>query len=312
MRVTRSPWWIAAQIAIAALVVWFAWRALAPDWPAVTDAFRTVSFRPGPLALSCIGVLASYAVLIETWRRVVASWGSHLTPGTAARIWFISNLGRYLPGKVWQITAMGAMAHEAGVSPAAAVGSSLLIAVVNIVAGCAVVLFTVPDALPLGRMGASVLGAALVGTAFAPRFVPSLATWVGSKFGRAVSWPVMPHSTIVIAYTGCVIAWLLYGFAFHELSVATLGSAGGAPRYSIAVFVASYMAGYLFLPAPGGIGIREVALGKLLAQFSMATVAAAALLVVVSRVWLTILELVPGLVLLAFGSKRPSTPETRA
>jgi uncharacterized membrane protein YbhN (UPF0104 family) len=306
VRVSRSPWWIAAQIAVAALVVWFAWRALAPDWPAVVEAFRSVSFKPIPLAVSCLGVLLSYAVLIETWRRVVTAWGSQLSLGVAARIWFISNLGRYLPGKVWAITAMGTMAHRAGVSPAAAVGSSLLIAVINVVAAFAVVLLTVPDALPIGRAGAMILGVALVATALAPRFIPALAGWIGARFGRTINWPPLPHSTIVVAYAGCALAWVMYGLSFHALSIATFGAAGGAPRYSIAVFVASYIAGYLVLPAPGGIGVREAWLGALLKQFGMAAVAGAALLVLVSRVWLTILELLPGLLLLALDTKRPA------
>ena len=51
-------------------------------------------------------------VLIETWRRVVMAWGGASRSARAARIWFVSNLGTYVPGKVWQITAMGAMAQR--------------------------------------------------------------------------------------------------------------------------------------------------------------------------------------------------------
>ena len=50
----------------------------------------------------------------------------------------MSNLGRYVPGKVWQIGAMGVMAERSGVSPVAAVGSSLVIAIVNVIAGIAI------------------------------------------------------------------------------------------------------------------------------------------------------------------------------
>ena len=43
---------------------------------------------------------------------------------SAARIWTVSNLGKYLPGKVWAIAGMALMARQAGVSPAAATGSA--------------------------------------------------------------------------------------------------------------------------------------------------------------------------------------------
>ena len=64
----------------------------------------------------------SYVVLIETWRQIVLAWGGRSRWPAAARIWFISNLGRYIPGKVWQIGAMGVLAQDAGVSSVAAVG----------------------------------------------------------------------------------------------------------------------------------------------------------------------------------------------
>src|SRR5262245_9558698 len=54
------------------------------------------------MGASAACVFASYAILIWTWQRTVRAWGERLGFGDAARIWFISNLGRYIPGKVWQ------------------------------------------------------------------------------------------------------------------------------------------------------------------------------------------------------------------
>src|SRR6185437_3460650 len=83
--------------------------------------------------------LATYAILVETWRRMLFAWRSVLGFWSAARIWAISNLGRYIPGKVWQIGAMGVMAQRRGVSAIAATGSAILNTLVNIVAGFVVV-----------------------------------------------------------------------------------------------------------------------------------------------------------------------------
>src|SRR4029079_11729625 len=75
----------------------------------------------------------------------------------AARIWFVSNLGKYVPGKVWQIAAMGALAQRNGVSATAAIGSSLLVNLVSVLAGFAVIAVTAA-----GRVGA-VVGAQMTG-----------------------------------------------------------------------------------------------------------------------------------------------------
>jgi uncharacterized membrane protein YbhN (UPF0104 family) len=86
--------------------------------------------------------------------------------------------------------------------------------------------------------------------------------------------------------------------AFRELAAGVLGSAPGALSLYVAVFTSSYLLGFLALFAPGGVGVREVAMATALARAGV-DVASAAILVVTSRLWLTVLEVVPALVFLA-------------
>jgi uncharacterized membrane protein YbhN (UPF0104 family) len=79
-------------------------------------------------------------------------------------------------------------------------------------------------------------------------------------------------------------------------------------RY-LAVFTGSYLAGYLALFAPGGIGVREVVLVTAMVQYGLATTAQAEVIAFASRLWLTVLEIVPGLVFLP-GAATRSTPPT--
>jgi hypothetical protein len=289
--------WRVAQVLVAAAAIWFAWLKLVPLWPSIVDAFGRVHLRPGPLCLSCALVLASYCVLIETWRRIVNAWGSAIAFGDGARVWLVSNLAKWIPAM--QIAAMGGLARQAGASPFAAIGASLLIQIVNLLAGIAVILLMASDAVPFPRYVVVALGALAVGVVVFPQFLPRLARWAGARFGREVSWPAIPYRTILLAYAGCALAWVLYGIAFQLLVSATLPDASGATRLYIAVFTASYMAGYIALLVPGGLGIREGVLIALMSKYGMATVASATVISVIARVWLSVIELAPGLVLLA-------------
>jgi glycosyltransferase 2 family protein len=298
----------ALQLLLAAAVLWFAARELAPHWDELRASADAMRLRPARLLGSGLLVLASYAVLIETWRRTVLRWGHQLAAGTAARIWLVSNLGRYLPGKIWQITAMGTMAREAGVPATAAVGSSLLIAVVNVLAGGAVVLATafdaglIPPAVALGGAG---LCAAL---ALLPPLLPRLAGVLGRWRGREVVWPALRLADLMLVFAGCAAAWALYGIAFEWLALGTQPDASGATRYYIASFTVSYLAGFLALVAPGGVGVREVGLLTVLPALGLTSTAGAALLALTSRLWLTLFELLPGLVLLLVPGAAPSRP----
>jgi len=117
--------------------------------------------------------------------------------------------------------------------------------------------------------------------------------------GREIAEPRIPARAILTALVGCTFAWALYGVAFRLLAVALFGHASGTASSYIAVFTLSYLIGYLFLISPGGLGAREIALTSLLPAAGLESGAAAMLLVVVSRLWLTVLEATPGLLLLA-------------
>ncbi|MBM4193259.1 MAG: hypothetical protein FJ202_02620 [Gemmatimonadetes bacterium] len=305
---SRSTCWRVAQVAFAAAATIGIVLVVAGQWGELTSAAQGVRVAWGRVAFSAVLVGAAYAVLIATWQRTVAAWGERLSFRDAARIWFVSNLGRYIPGKVWQIAAMGVLAERAGVSPVVAVGSSLVIAVVNIIAGFAVIAAT--GAGNFGALGVTPNAIALVVALSAavllavPWILPPLTRFATRLLGRDVVPGNLPIRAAWEAAVGCCAAWILYGLAFRELHIALLGGPTGDASRSIAAFTASYLAGFLVLPAPGGLGVREGALHQLLPALGLATGGSALLVVLGSRIWLTVLEIVPGVVLLAMGGRR--------
>src|SRR5262249_21171344 len=141
--VRRNKGWIAAQIVFTAAVLWYLGTALVRQWRAARGVSLVVELNWALLAASCGVVLLTYAVLIETLRRLIMLWdmsSSRLSFFTMARIWCVSNLGKYVPGKVWGIGVMAAMSRQAGVNPVTAAGASVLNVIVNIATGFLVAL----------------------------------------------------------------------------------------------------------------------------------------------------------------------------
>ena len=308
----KGPVWRIIQAATVVAVLIYVGFRIADQWTELSSIPRNLQLDYALLAASAGAVLLSYGVLIWTWQRTVRAWGEELAFGDAARIWFVSNLGRYVPGKVWQIGAMGVMAQRVGVSPVAAVGSSLVISSVNILAGTAVA--AVSGAGDVGAPAWALPAAVVVATGLvaAPWILPRAATVASALLRRDIRIPRLPHSAVWIAGAGCAVAWLLYGVAFRWLHLALLGHATGNLAGSTSAFTLSYLAGFLFLPAPGGIGVREDVLYRLLGQAGIATGGEAWLVVLGSRLWLTILEVLPGVLFLLVRSRHsavsPSEP----
>ena len=303
---------LVAQWLVAAVVIAFAARELARQWRDVAPALQGLRLDWIRVLGSGILVIATYLILIEAWRATLRVWSETLPFATAARIWFVSNLGKYVPGKVWQIAAMGAMAQRRGVSATAAIGSSLVVNLVSVLAGFAVIAMTAA-----GRVGSvisaqatesaarsaelTVIAIAVAGGAalvLAPVAVPRLAALAGRVSGRGVVIPRVPARAIWVAAGSTLASWVLYGIAFSLFAHGVSQRATGNASSYIAVYTGSYLAGYLALFAPGGVGVREAVLVLAMPRFNLASAADAAVIAITSRLWLTILEILPGLLLL--------------
>ena len=313
MRAPPRRVFLAAQIVAAALVFYFVGRSLVSQWADLRAQPLAAHPRWWIIGVSSALVLAVYALLVQTWRVLLAEAGETLSFWKAAAIWSISNLWRYVPGKVWQIGAMSGLARRENVSATAAASAALLSTVLNIAGGLAIVLVLGWRWLDVIGAGARAVAVVLIviavaGLAVLPFVLRRFGTWVARLSGRDIQVGVPPARTIVVATVGNLVAWVAYGVAFRWFVRGVIGDAPGATWQYVAVYAASYVVGYLILFAPGGIGAREGVMFTLLPSLGLATPKQALLLAGASRVWLTILEIVPGVLFLGYDFARRRSP----
>ena len=308
MDVTRRNLFRIAQWIFAAAVLFFAARSLATQWGSFESRFTRIRFGWEAIGAGTALVLVTYALLIEGWRRVLVAWDSHLPFNDAARIWFLSNLGKYVPGNIWSLTAMGVMARRRGLSALAAAGSSVIMQTVSLATGTAIVMVTSAKLLGQPLLVGLAVVALLVLMLLAPRFLPPLASWVGSLIGRAISPPKIPATSIWTAAVASALSWLFYGVAFQLFVRGLLGHAPGELSSYIAAYTAAYLLGFISPIAPAGLGVRELTLAAFMTQLGLANEADAALVAIAARLWLTVVELVPSGLYIAAGATRKSLP----
>lgn len=261
-------------------------------------------------------VVATYAILIQSWRTLIAGEGSSISFPAAARIWFIANLGRYIPGKVWSIAALNVLAAREGVPGTAAAGAAVLGTLINIGAGFGVIALSGSRLLqgmaPVYRWG-SIVGSVVfvIGVAVLPWLLPPVAAWAAKRFGKSVPAVRLPARNLFASVTINVISWFCYGWAFMLFSNAVVPGVTGTLAQFTGVWTASYTLGYLAFFAPGGIGVRELAMGASMVALGMATAGEAALIAGTSRLWLSLVEVLPGLIALAMSpSSRTFSPSS--
>jgi hypothetical protein len=267
------------------------------------------------ILLAAVTILLTYLVLIETWRRIVVAWGDTLSFVDAAAIWFVSNLVRYLPWNfVFQLGAVAELSRRRRLSPAAATGAAVINVIVNIASGFVIAFvagFSAVDTLSGGHtwIYLALVAVVFVGLMALPTLLPVLVALVKRVTGRDLPLAALPRRAIYISLIGNVVAWVLYGVGYRLLTIGVIGTAAGTVGEYIAVYAAAYVIGYLAIALPAGAGVREGVQVNALPALGMATPKQAAVIAVAARALLTILEIIPGLIFLARGTRlRPQDP----
>jgi len=307
--VARKIWFRAVSAALSVAVVGYVAWALSRNWHAYATQPLDVHPRWGLVLASGAAIVGAYAVLIQTWRIMLVEWGGQLRFWRAAHIWSVTNLYRYVPGWVWQIGAMGVMAQREGVSPVAATGSSILSTIVNITTGFAIALgagSVALDALHPGtsRVALALTVVAVVGLVMLPAAMPRVLALLRRATGREIPDATVPPRVIAYAIVGNLIAWVLYGLALYLLVAGVLGHAAGALSSYVAVYSAAYVLGYIWVFLPAGLGVRDGTMAAALPAFKLMTPPQALVIAVSSRLWTSVLEVVPGVLFLAVDAWR--------
>jgi len=297
------------QVGLTVVVTWFIFDRVGVDL-AVLGALNPGEWRPRPVPFvsSCALLVVGYLWSASLWGRLVRDLGGPRLPvWTAIRVFMVANLGRYVPGKVWQIAGLAYLAKREGVQAGVATGAAILGQGIALLAAVLVGIGALFGANELWReigwlgMVAGVGGAlAIITVVVVPRlFRHVVAFWFritrtdppgeGLGSGNAgLRW--------LILY---VLNWGIYATAFWLLYLSF-----GEWRTFLEVgpaFAAAYVAGYVVIFAPAGAGIREGVLVVLLQPVMAGE--NAFVLAVIARLWTTTVELILA-ALLAVGRRR--------
>ncbi len=257
----------------------------------------------GMLAAASLVWFGSYAQLVQLWASSLPWWdgavrGSpkRLTWFQAVRVFFVSNLARYVPGAIWQFAGLAALAAAAGASPIAASLGVLLQQAVLLATGFALVLSGAPHVLGAWTRDldswSQVVLAVLFTTALivaGPRVLPAVRQLAERIVKRPVPLPTPPPGAFAWYVVRSALGWVAYGIAFWLFGRALYGNEAPHLWLAASAYLTSYLLGLLVVIAPAGLGVRE---GALVLALSPAIGAdRAVVLAAASRIWLVAIEI---------------------
>ncbi len=211
-----------------------------------------------PMGLGFLAMCAAYVVMLLVWLRLSRTLGLEVPAAVAARAWLVSQLGKYVPGKV--VLLLVRLNAYRGHSRRKVSVATLLEYIVSLAAACVLILLAV--ALASQGLPAYVRWAAVVGGvgAFLLLWPPLLERWVNRilrLLGREVLTQFPAYGALLCYVGAYVLVGLLYGLSLYFV-LAALAPVQTANLLILAgIYEAAGVIGIAAVFAPAGMGVRE-------------------------------------------------------
>lgn len=262
-----APWRRIVKVLAVAIVVVFVVIFVVSNWAGVQAGLRRLNVADVLVAL--VAALAGIFASMLSWRALVQGAGSPLTVRASARVFFLAQLGKYVPGSIWPIVAQMELSQRYGVPKARAAFSALTQMLVGIATGIAVAAVALGLSPSAGLdsywwlYGIGFLSVVALAPPVLNLGVRLAARLTGGRLEMAE--PLHWKAVGVASFWGAVM-WLSFGLHLWVMAVRLAPAADGLLPLSTGAYALASVVGILIVVLPAGAGAREGAIVLILAS----------------------------------------------
>ncbi len=290
---TRARLFTAMRIVLALLVVTAVSVAVARNWAEVSQDINKIDGRTFALAAFLVCLPPIFTML--GWRVLLADLGTPLHVAPSGGVFFVGQLGKYLPGAVWSIVAQAEMGARLDIPRR----RSAVVAFTTVAVAAICGLIVGMPAVPLLITGGNASTTGWVALFMVPLLClvlwPRLLNWLIATVLRVLRREPLERQlsgrAVLGASTLFIAAWICSGLHAWVLARATAtGTAYDGSTLALATISGFALASSLAMFSvvlPAGVGVRE---GLLVLMLAPVTSTSAATAVVVLSRFLTVMS----------------------
>ncbi|MFC6898060.1 lysylphosphatidylglycerol synthase domain-containing protein [Nonomuraea dietziae] len=200
-----------------------AW-VVASQWDAVVAGFAMLTWPM--LAGSLVSVVVALLAAMMTWRTLLADLGSPLPLRPAAKVFFVGQLGKYIPGAVWPVLAQMEMGKDLGVPRPRSATAFFLMMPIQLATGLLVTLVT----LGWDRFGWALLFIPVLLVLLEPKVINALIGFGLRRLRREPLERPLSRRGMLTALAWALAGWGAYGVHLFLLT-ADMGLGRAAVRH---------------------------------------------------------------------------------
>jgi hypothetical protein len=261
-RIRASRW---LRPALLLIILGFCSYGLADEWPEIHPALAELHWYS--IVLSIVGAMAGSACMMMAWRSLLTDLGSRLPVGVAARVTFLAQLGKYVPGAVWSFAAHVELGHDYQVPRRRGAASVLVALAVAIGAGLLIAAIALPLASSaLVRQYAWTLAVVpVIAVCLAPPVLHRILNRALRLIRQEPLDEPLSWRALGVALAWSVLGWLVFGVQVWVLLADLAAGSAHALVLAVGAYALAYSLALLLIVFPNGIGAREVILAAALA-----------------------------------------------
>lgn len=261
------------------------------------NQIQNISWRPNFIFLFLSFSIEMFVQIMGVffWTRIIKFLGAGIALKKALKIWFVSSLGRYLPGKAWHLLGMMFLLSKEGIPAEVSITSSIFVQVYSLVPGIIISAFSILPFVGNSNVIIAILAISVFTVLFIshPKIIGKLIRFLAQKRGKNIVVPGISPMNSFLILLSYLIYWILRGIGFFLFVKSFYFEIGfNLLPIAVSVFSSSYIIGLLFLLSPGGVGIRESVMLKMTDILLKIPTGIASGLTIFNRIWLTLIELI--------------------
>jgi glycosyltransferase 2 family protein len=298
-RLRASPWLRGALLAV--VLGWCAY-GLSAEWPQAHHALSHLHWFPA-VGATIAATTGSFCLMLS-WRAILDDLGSPLPLPAAIRVMFVAQLGKYVPGAVWAFAAQVELGRDYKVPPRRGATAVMVALVVTL----GVALLTTSVTLPIVSAGAAhrYLWALAATPVVLICLFPPVLTRLLDRALVLLRRPALEQRPTVRGLARALgwtsLGWLGWGLQAWLIVHAVPAKSPVSLPLAFGAYALAWAVGVMVVVFPGGIGPRELALIAALAP--VMSKGSALVVAVVSRVAMTVSDLVLGGTGMMIGRRR--------
>jgi len=289
----KSPYLKFLQWAIVVAIFFFLGRMVWENWIQVKEAPFT--FKPFPLLLSTVIFIFSYFIQIWAWYLITVKLEIAINFQETLESWFYSQLGKYLPGKVWLLLGRFYFYESKGKSKKI-ISIALYFETITMLMAAGLLFLTSLfffEEVKLDSLKGSFWWLSflfiLIFFSLHPRILQKTFNWFLIYFKKEPLSLVISYFDALWILFVCVLAWVVGGIGFYLFVDSIFPVSLNQILFLTGALAFSSILGLIAIFAPSGLGVREGALVYLLSFMMPGSVAV--IISILTRIWMTLIEI---------------------